>query len=31
MAGNDIAVKAKTGSGKTIAFLAPAIDLIYRS
>lgn len=26
-----MAVKAKTGSGKTYAFLIPAIELIYRA
>lgn len=31
LAGSDVAAKAKTGSGKSIAFLVPALDLIYRS
>ncbi|CAL5997379.1 ATP-dependent_RNA helicase HAS1 [Hexamita inflata] len=31
LAGSDVAVKAKTGSGKSIAFLLPALDLIYRA
>ena len=31
LAGADVACKAKTGSGKSIAFLLPALDLIYRA
>lgn len=29
--GSDVAAKAHTGSGKSLAFLLPALDLIYRS
>ena len=30
LAGNDVAVKAKTGSGKSLAFLVPILDVLYR-
>ncbi|KAH0575536.1 ATP-dependent RNA helicase HAS1 [Spironucleus salmonicida] len=31
LAGKDVAVKAKTGSGKSLAFILPALDTLYRA
>lgn len=31
ISGVDVAAKARTGSGKSLAFLLPSLDLIYRS